>query len=68
MPTPRQVRSLEKLVEFLTVEYGIEPQHVIAHCDAPNASTQCCGKRLYSYLNVTLRPELKSGFYAHADR
>lgn len=68
MPTEAQLASLDELVEFLATYCDITPRNVIAHRDAPNAATDCCGHRLHRYLNVTLRPGLASGHFARAGR
>lgn len=50
-PTPQQLRSLEQLVRFLVKTYDISADNIIAHKDAPNAHTECCGRSLYSYIH-----------------
>ncbi len=56
-PTPNQMNSMRKLVEYLMSQYDIPASRVIAHQQAPNANTQCCGRVLINYLDSTLRPE-----------
>lgn len=51
MPTPQQLRSLEELVSFLNKAYNIDTDNIIAHRDAPNANTKCCGDNLYGYIH-----------------
>ncbi|NQU76939.1 MAG: N-acetylmuramoyl-L-alanine amidase, partial [Planctomycetes bacterium] len=57
MPSANQLDSLQRLVSFMANRYGISPQNVIGHRDAPNARTDCPGRRFYPYLN-TLRQQL----------
>jgi hypothetical protein len=68
MPSQAQLASLDDLVEFLATYCDIDPRNVIAHRDAPNAATDCCGHRLHHYLHATLRPGLASGRFAHSGR
>lgn len=56
-PSRLQMRSLRKLVPYLMSRYDIPAGRVIAHRQAPNANTECCGRFLINYLNGTLRPE-----------
>lgn len=58
LPSSGQLRSLKKLLGFLTARYGIKPADVIGHRDAPNAATACPGDALHRYLNNVIRPEL----------
>ncbi|HUS90743.1 MAG TPA: peptidoglycan recognition family protein [Phycisphaerae bacterium] len=57
-PSPGQLASLRELVTFLAGEYGIGPENVLGHRDAPNAKTACPGRRLHEFIHRTLRPEL----------
>ncbi len=57
-PTPAQLASLRKLVRFLALRYGIQPDHVIGHRDAPNATTTCPGPSLWRYVHGPLRGEV----------
>jgi N-acetyl-anhydromuramyl-L-alanine amidase AmpD len=50
-PTSQQLRSLEELVSFLVKMYNIDTGNIIAHRDAPNANTKCCGDNLYDYIH-----------------
>lgn len=50
-PTAKQLKSLEELVRFLAKTYNIKPDDIIAHKDAPNANTLCCGQNLYGYIH-----------------
>ncbi|HPS53554.1 MAG TPA: peptidoglycan recognition family protein, partial [Phycisphaerae bacterium] len=50
-PTPAQLHSLEQLVRFLVKTYNIDTDNIIAHKDAPNAHTRCCGQSLYTYIH-----------------
>jgi len=65
MPTEAQLASLRRLVLQLSAAYSIPPQNIIAHRDAPNASTQCPGDTLHSYL-ATFRDDV--GRYVVAAR
>ena len=57
-PSYKQMNSLRKLVKYLMSEYEIPASRVLAHKQAPNSNTQCCGRTFVKYLNGTLRPEL----------
>jgi len=57
-PSAKQLAALDSLVAYLCKTYRISPQNVIGHRDAPNASTECPGDSLYSYIYKTLRPKL----------
>jgi hypothetical protein len=43
-PTPTQIRSLKRVVSYLTEEYGISADHVVRHRDIK--ATVCPGKQL----------------------
>ncbi len=55
MPSPAQMASLHRLVEYLAATYGVSPKNIIGHCDAPNATTQCPGAALHRYVVDSLR-------------
>ncbi|MHC4982833.1 MAG: peptidoglycan recognition protein family protein [Planctomycetota bacterium] len=55
MPTDAQIASLQKLVERLMSDRHVPPENVIAHSDAPNASTECPGRAFHAYLLGTFR-------------
>ena len=57
-PSARQLASLQRLVNYLAAAYGIPPDRVVGHRDAPNAATSCPGAKLHQYLHATLRPRL----------
>ncbi|MCE9545094.1 MAG: peptidoglycan recognition protein family protein [Planctomycetia bacterium] len=42
-PTPRQVAAAKRLLEWLSVRYGISPDHVVRHADI--AATRCPGRK-----------------------
>lgn len=54
-PTPAQLRSVTELTEYLAERYNISPQNIIAHKDAPNQHTECCGRVFYSYVHSQLK-------------
>ena len=58
-PSQAQLASLDRLVSDLCRKYGIAPQDVIGHRDAPDARTECPGDMLYSYVHGTLRTNLE---------
>jgi hypothetical protein len=58
LPSRKQMESLRRLVAHLMGKHGIAATGVVCHCDAPNASTACPGKKLHAYIIATLRPEL----------
>lgn len=58
MPSPEQIASLGKLVRYLAAKYGIPPENVIGHRDAPGAKTECPGDVLHAWIHKTLRPSL----------
>jgi len=57
-PSERQLASLDRLVTCLAGAYGIAPERVIGHRDAPKASTDCPGDRLEKYIVGTLRAKV----------
>lgn len=59
MPTSAQMASLHRLLRFLVDRYDIPPQNIIAHREAPNAATACCGDKLVGHLQHSLRPSLR---------
>ncbi len=61
LPSQAQLASLQKLTLFLCRRYGISPNNVIGHRDAPGTSTECPGDRLHQYVHGTLRQTLKAG-------
>lgn len=64
MPSERQMQSLNELLAYLMATYDIPPERVIAHKDAPGASTECCGRVLYRHLHTVLRPAMSGPSYA----
>jgi len=58
LPSSAQLRSLVKLVTFLSIRYDIDPARVIGHRDAPGARTECPGDALRRYIHATLRAKL----------
>jgi hypothetical protein len=58
LPTDAQLDSARRLVEFLMGTYDIPLDHVIAHKDAPNQHTECCGRRLHAHLHGTFKDRL----------
>jgi hypothetical protein len=64
MPTAKQMAALRNLTNYLMETYDIPPHRVIAHRDAPGASTDCCGHVLYNHLNLAFRPALTGDAYA----
>jgi len=59
-PTPSQLASLRKLVGFLAARYAIPPGRVVGHRDAPGATTDCPGEKLWRYVHGPLRGQLSS--------
>lgn len=59
LPSARQLASLDRLTRFLCSRYGIVPENVIGHRDAPQAATECPGDALERYLKQELRPSLR---------
>jgi len=57
-PTPSQLASLRKLVDFLARRYDIPPGRVVGHRDAPGATTDCPGLALWKYVHGPLRGEV----------
>jgi len=55
LPSRAQLSALRRLTAFLTRVYGIRPENIIGHRDAPNASTQCPGAAFHQYLHSSLR-------------
>lgn len=66
LPSAAQLASLRQLVDSLGARYDISPEHIIGHCDAPNANTQCPGAALRRYIAESLRPHVRAG-YAYRD-
>ncbi len=60
LPSQAQLRSLLKLVTFLSARYNIDPGRVIGHRDAPGTKTQCPGDALRRYVHTTFRAQLLS--------
>ncbi len=58
-PTPAQIRSATELTEYLAEKYNIPSQNIIAHKDAPNQHTECCGRVFYSYVHSQLRQNVQ---------
>jgi len=58
MPSRAQLASLRRLVESLMHDYNIPARNILGHRDAPNASTQCPGGTLHTYLHRTFRASL----------
>ena len=58
MPTGAQVASLRKLVLELMAAYNVPAENVIAHREAPTASTECPGDVFYTYVAGTFRTEI----------
>ena len=58
LPSEKQLESLRRLVAHLMGRHDIAATGVVAHRDAPNASTACPGKKFHAYLSATFRPEL----------
>ena len=57
-PTAKQRAALDSLVRHLTATYGIPPENVVTHQDAPLASTECPGRSLHEHVFRRLRPSL----------
>jgi hypothetical protein len=64
LPTAAQMKSFRELVDYLRKTYDIPAENVIAHCEAPNAHTECCGQAFLAYLDGTVRPALRTGYAA----
>ncbi|MCD4825191.1 MAG: peptidoglycan recognition protein family protein [Phycisphaerae bacterium] len=62
MPSSAQMAAMEKLVRYLMETYDIPADKVIAHKDAPNANTQCCGRVLHRHLRCSLKPRLRNEY------
>jgi N-acetyl-anhydromuramyl-L-alanine amidase AmpD len=62
MPSDKQLSAMRRLVADLATEYGIAPDNIICHCDAPNATTECPGARLRAYVYGTLRRSVASAY------
>jgi len=60
MPSSRQLSALRRLVKHLVSKHGISPENVIGHCDGPNASTACPGRRLLRWVNRDLRSDVRT--------
>lgn len=58
LPSRAQLASLLRLTDYLMRAYGIPPERVIGHRNAPNTSTQCPGRTFHSYIRNVLRPSL----------
>lgn len=58
LPSDAQLDSTRRLVEYLMATYDIPPENVIAHKDAPNQSTECCGRRLHAHLHGAFKAQL----------
>jgi N-acetyl-anhydromuramyl-L-alanine amidase AmpD len=54
-PSEAQLAALRRLAADLALTYGISPEDIICHCDAPNATTECPGAALRAYVRGTLR-------------
>jgi len=61
-PTPAQLQSVQELTEYLSERYDIPPHRVVAHKDAPNQHTECCGRVFYRYLHSALRASLQQHY------
>jgi len=59
MPSDGQMASMMELTRFLVIRYGIDPDDVIAHCDAPNSATACPGDQLHAYIRNRLVEDLE---------
>ena len=62
LPSQAQLAALRRLVTALALTYGISPENIIGHCDAPNASTECPGSALQDYLRGTLRRAVANAY------
>ncbi len=60
LPSEKQLASLHKLVRYLAERYGIPPERVIGHRDAPGARTECPGDALHAYVHGKLRGVLRA--------
>ncbi|HOF19161.1 MAG TPA: peptidoglycan recognition family protein [Phycisphaerae bacterium] len=60
MPTRAQLESLDRLAGYLARRYGIAPENVVGHRDAPGASTECPGEKLEEYVRGALREKLSN--------
>lgn len=49
-PSMAQIESLEKLLSELLTKYDIPIGKLLAHKEAPEAATLCCGVNLFSWL------------------
>ncbi|MBN1941770.1 MAG: N-acetylmuramoyl-L-alanine amidase [Phycisphaerae bacterium] len=58
-PSPAQLRSVTELTEYLAERYGISPGHILAHKDAPNQKTECCGRVFYAYVHSRLKQDVQ---------
>jgi N-acetyl-anhydromuramyl-L-alanine amidase AmpD len=58
-PSTAQLASLRELVSYLVEHYHIPPEHIIGHCDAPNANTECPGAVLHRYVLEVLRAQAR---------
>ena len=61
MPTNAQIDSLRQLVSFLVRTYGIDSRNVIGHREAPNARTECPGRKLDLQLDEILSDAVNPG-------
>jgi N-acetyl-anhydromuramyl-L-alanine amidase AmpD len=57
-PSSAQLASLERLVAYLVETYGIPPENVITHRDAPGAHTECPGRLLDAYVHGQFKDTL----------
>ncbi|MBN1554765.1 MAG: N-acetylmuramoyl-L-alanine amidase [Phycisphaerae bacterium] len=58
-PTAAQLRSVTELTEFLVERNNVSPVNIIAHKDAPNQHTECCGRIFYSYVHGNLKRDVQ---------
>lgn len=59
LPTPAQLQAVTELTEYLAERYNIPPGNILAHKDAPNQHTECCGRMFYAYLHSQLKQDLQ---------
>jgi len=62
MPTAAQMASLDELLAYLMTTCDIPAGSVIAHKDAPNANTECCGRVLHRHLHQAMIPQMQNRY------
>lgn len=57
-PTRAQLKAVTELTEYLAERYDLGQDDIIAHKDAPNQHTECCGRRFYPYVHSQLKRDV----------